>query len=88
MVTLMGVFRKYLVFQKVTSYKNGDKYKLTSMSNVKSEFTITKDHFTTFPSEMTLMYEISWPPLYIHGKSARVEHVMKNGISEFDVSKF
>jgi hypothetical protein len=59
MVTFMGVFRKYWIFQKVlsvTSYKNGDKYKLTGMSNVKSEVTITKDHFTTFPSEMTLMY--------------------------------
>jgi hypothetical protein len=53
MVTLMGVFRKYWAFQKllsVTSYKNGNKYKLTSMSNVKSEFTISKDHFTTFAS--------------------------------------
>jgi hypothetical protein len=46
MVTLMGVFRKYWVFQNysVTSYKNGDKYNLTSMSNVKNEVIITKDH--------------------------------------------
>jgi hypothetical protein len=68
MVTLMGVFWKYWVFQKVlsvTSYQNGDKYKLTGISNVRSEVTITKDHFTTFASEMTLMYEIPWPPLYI-----------------------
>jgi hypothetical protein len=67
MVTLMGVFWKYWVFQKVlsvTSYQNGDKYKLTGISNVRSEVTITKDHFTTFASEMTLMYEIPWPPLY------------------------
>jgi hypothetical protein len=34
------------------------------MLNVKSEVSITKDHFTTFASEMTLMYEIPWPPLY------------------------
>jgi hypothetical protein len=54
----MGVFRKYWSFQKVpsvTSCKNGGKYKLTGMSNVKSEVTITKDPFTTFASEMTLI---------------------------------
>jgi hypothetical protein len=54
----MGVFRKSWVFQKVlpvTSYKNGDKNKLTGMLNVKSEVTITKDPFTTFASEMTLI---------------------------------
>jgi hypothetical protein len=51
----MGVFRKYWGFQKVPSCKNGDKYKLTGMPNVKSEVTITKDPFTTFASEMTLI---------------------------------
>jgi hypothetical protein len=39
-------------------------YKLTGTSNVRSEVTITKDHFTTFASEMTLVYEIPWPSLY------------------------
>jgi hypothetical protein len=39
-------------------------YKLAGMSNVKSEVTITKDLFTIFDSEMTLMYEIPWPSLY------------------------
>jgi hypothetical protein len=47
-----------------TSYKSVDKYKLAGMSNVKSEVTITKDLFTIFDSEMTLMYEIPWPSLY------------------------
>jgi hypothetical protein len=72
MVTLMGEFRKYWVFQKVLSvtlYKKGDKSKLTGMLNIKGEVTITftKDHFTTLASEMTLMYvyEIPWPPLYV-----------------------
>jgi hypothetical protein len=58
MVTLMGVFRKSWVFQKVlpvTSYKNGDKNKLTGMLNVKL-------YYTAFVSEKTLMYEIPWPP--------------------------
>jgi DNA-binding Lrp family transcriptional regulator len=32
--------------------------------HVKSEVTITKNHFTTFASEMTVMYEIPWSPLY------------------------
>jgi hypothetical protein len=35
------------------------------MSNLKSEVTITEDHFTTFASEMRLMYEIPCPQLYI-----------------------
>jgi hypothetical protein len=34
------------------------------MLKLKSEVTITKDLFTIFASEMTLMYEIPWPLLY------------------------
>jgi hypothetical protein len=51
-----GRISEILGFPKSTIVcKNGDKYKLTGMSNVKSEVTITKDPFTTFASEMTLI---------------------------------
>jgi hypothetical protein len=62
----MGVFRKSWVFQKVlpvTSYKNGDKNKLTGMLNVKSEVTITKDHFT--PLYYQVFYRNSFCILFI-----------------------
>jgi hypothetical protein len=62
------------------------------MLKVRLLLSSTKDHCSS-QNSVTSTYvrntkQLSWPPLYIHGKNARVEHVMKYGINEFDVSKF
>jgi hypothetical protein len=52
--------------QIIILFQNGRILETTINYIIQKLLLLTKDHFTTFGSEMTLMYEIPWPPATVH----------------------